>query len=81
MNAGSIEGEFGSNVKKTAEILLANNIYNFIGSDAHNDTNRCTGIDRGIELAKKKNKTNEALFRESGRRLLNNEDIEFVGKK
>ena len=81
MNAGSIEGEFGSNVKKTAEILLANNIYNFIGSDAHNDTNRCTGIDRGIELAKKKNKTNEALFRESGRRLLNNEDIEFIGEK
>ena len=81
MNAGSIEGQFGNNVKKTAEILLANNIYNFIGSDAHNDTNRCTGIDRGIELAKKKNKINEELFRESGRRLLNNEDIEFIGEK
>ena len=81
MNSGSIEGQFGNSVKKTAEILLDNNIYNFIGSDAHNDTNRCTGIDRGIELAKKKSKINEELFRESGRRLLNNEDIEFIGEK
>lgn len=81
MNAGSIEGQFGNSVKKTAEILLANNIYNFIGSDAHNDTNRCTGIDRGIELVKKKSKINEELFRESSRRLLNNEDIEFIGEK
>ena len=81
MNSGSIEGQFGNSVKKTAEILLANNIYNFIGSDAHNDTNRCTGIANGIELAKKKSKINEELFRESGRRLLNNEDIEFIGEK
>lgn len=81
VNAGSIEGQFGNSVKKTAEILLANNIYNFIGSDAHNDTNRCTGIANGVELAKKKSKINEELFRESGRRLLNNEDIEFIGEK
>ena len=80
MNAGSVEGQFGNSVKKTAEILLANNIYNFIGSDAHNDTNRCTGIANGIELAKKKSKINEELFRESGRRLLSNEDIEFIGE-
>ena len=80
MNAGSIEGQFGNSVKKTAEILLANNIYNFIGSDAHNDTNRCTGIANGIELAKKKSKINKELFRESGRRLLNNEDIDFIGE-
>ncbi|MFR5644398.1 MAG: hypothetical protein ACLTK7_14670 [Clostridium paraputrificum] len=59
---------------------MANNIYNFIGSDAHNDTNRCTGIANGIELAKKKSKINEELLRESGRRLLNNEDIEFIGE-
>lgn len=32
-------------------------------------------------LAKKKSKINEELFRESGRRLLNNEDIEFIGEK
>lgn len=81
MNAGSIEGKFGNSVKKTAEILLENNIYNFIGSDAHNDGNRCPGIATGIELAKKKNKISEELFRESGRRLLNNQDIEFIGKK
>ena len=32
------------------------------------------------ELAKKKSKINEELLRESGRRLLNNEDIEFIGE-
>lgn len=81
MNTGSIKGQFGKKVKKTAEILLSKNIYNFIGSDGHNDSNRCTGIDKGIKLAKRYSNINEELFRESGRRLLNNEDIEFIGEK
>ena len=44
MNAGSLEGKFGENAKKTAKIFLQMNIYNFIGSDAHNMKNRNTGL-------------------------------------
>ena len=33
----SICGQFGKKVEKTAETLLKNNIYSFIGSDAHDN--------------------------------------------
>ena len=81
MNSGSIEGQFGNSVKKTAEILLKNNIYNFIGSDAHNNTTRVPGISKGIELAKNISDISEELFLESGRKLLINQDVEFIGEK
>ena len=43
VNAGSINGDFGRDVKKTAIKYLNNNIYSFIGSDAHRDKGRNTG--------------------------------------
>lgn len=39
MNAGSIEGKFGENPKKIVNLFLANNICNFIDSDAQNIKN------------------------------------------
>ncbi|MBE6050955.1 MAG: capsular biosynthesis protein [Clostridium sp.] len=81
LNSGSIEGKFGEKVKKTASILLSNGIYNFIGSDAHNIRSRKPGISEGIKLAKDKNKLYRKLFEDSAAKLLNDEKIEFVGKK
>lgn len=91
MNAGSIEGKFGDKVKKTAEIFLSNQIYNFIGSDAHNVTNRTTGIKNSITLLDKKIKSikksknnnykNEEIFTNSSKELLKNEEVKFRGKK
>lgn len=81
MNSGSIEGIFGTEVKKTSEILLKNGIYNFIGSDAHNIKSRNTGIAKGIKLANNKNKNSEKTFKESSIKMLNDENIEFLGIK
>lgn len=81
LNAGSLQGMFGADVKKTAELLVSNGIYNFIGSDAHNDEKRCTGISDAINIANKKSKISAELFRESSKRMLNNEDVEFIGDK
>jgi protein-tyrosine phosphatase len=81
MNSGSITGSFGANVKKTAEILLENGIYNFIGSDAHNDSNRCTGMAQSIELFGKKNKGAKKLFEDSAEKMLKNRDVKFSGEK
>lgn len=81
LNTGSIEGKFGEKVKKTASILLDNGIYNFIGSDAHNIRSRKPGISEGIKISKDKNKVYKKLFDDSAAKLLNNEEIEFVGKK
>ena len=74
-------GKFGDKVQKTANILLENGIYNFIGSDAHNDTSRKTGISEAAILASKKNKIYEELFYESAERVLKNQDVEFFGEK
>ncbi|MBD7911784.1 tyrosine-protein phosphatase [Clostridium cibarium] len=81
MNAGSIRGDFGATVKKTAGILLEHGIYNFIGSDGHNDTTRKTEISDGIDLSIQKNKMYKDFFENSAKNLLLNKDIEFCGRK
>ncbi len=81
MNAGSICGSFGKNVKKTAEILVKHGVYNFIGSDAHDNEVRVTGINEGIEEASKINKIYRKHFVKSSEAMLNNEDVEFLGEK
>lgn len=80
LNSGSFEGKLGENARKTAEIFLANNIYNFIGSDAHNVTSRTTGIDDALNLIRKKNAFTEEIFNNSSKRLVRNDHIEFCGQ-
>jgi protein-tyrosine phosphatase len=80
MNSGSITGAFGKNVKKTANILLEHGIYNFIGSDAHNSRNRCTGIAEGIEVSQKKNKSYKKLFEDSAEKMLGNREVSLWPK-
>lgn len=79
LNAGSITGKFGENVKKTASLFLKNNIYNFIGSDAHNIKNRRTGLKDAMELLY--NDINSDIFQDSSKKVLKNEKIEFLGGK
>lgn len=81
MNTGSIVGKFGKNVKKTCKILMQNNIYNFIGSDAHNTSTRNSSMCEGAEIIKGFGKGNLENFIDNGRRVINNEDIKFDGKK
>lgn len=85
LNAGSIEGRFGESIKKTASLFLKNNLYNFIGSDAHDIDNRTTGLQKAMnalnEINKECRKINENIFEESSRKLLRDSAIEFVGKK
>jgi len=81
MNSGSVAGAFGKNVKKTANILLEHGIYNFIGSDAHNSSNRSTGITDGIDLSRNKNKIYKDLFHVSAEKMLKNREVEFLGGK
>jgi len=83
MNAGSITGRFGESIRKTAHIFLENNIYNFIGSDAHDINNRTTGLRKAIHILNDNDTEtiNENIFEESSKKLINNEVINFVGKK
>ena len=79
VNAGSIKGKFGQNVKKTADLFLANNIYNFIGSDAHNIKSRNTGLKNAVALFNED--INRDIFEDSSKKVLKNEKIEFLGEK
>ncbi|WP_297426920.1 CpsB/CapC family capsule biosynthesis tyrosine phosphatase [Clostridium sp.] len=83
MNAGSIEGKFGESVRKTAKIFLENNIYNFIGSDAHDIDNRTTGLQKAINILNRENKENinEHIFEKSSEDLLKDNVVKFIGKK
>lgn len=85
INTGSIEGKFGESIRKTAKLLLENNIYNFIGSDAHDTENRSTGLKKAINILNEGNKysekINEEIFEESSKNLLKDNVVEFVGKR
>lgn len=85
INSGSIEGKFGESTRKISKLFLENNIYNFIGSDAHNIKNRNTGLLKSLEILNKeikpKEKNNELIFEDSSKALLNNNEIKFYGEK
>ena len=76
VNAGSINGDFGRDVKKTAIKYLNNNIYSFIGSDAHRDKGRNTDIKNVIEILEYNQRKS---FIYNGKAMLKNEEIEFRG--
>lgn len=81
LNSGSLMGNFGKSVQKTAQLFLENNIYNFIGSDGHNITNRCTGISKCIEnINKRCNGYGDFLY-ESSEFMLDNKGVKFIGEK
>lgn len=78
MNAGSILGNFGKDVKKTSEILLNNNIYNFVGSDAHNIKSRNTKMKQAFNLIEANYRQ---IIEDSSIDLIENKDVEFIGEK
>lgn len=81
LDSGSLTGAFGKEVKKTAEVLVSNGIYNFIGSDAHNIKSRNTGISEAISLADNKKNGIGKVFIEDSRKMLNNEKVDFLGER
>lgn len=78
LNTGSITGQFGKDVKKTAELYLKNGIYSFIGSDGHRDKGRSTDINDFIDLL-----DNDEIktFEKNSYKMLKDEDVEFTGIK
>lgn len=79
LNAGSIRGDFGKDSKKMAELLIKNGVYSFVGSDAHNNSFRRTGIKEECKEVFKRNIALRKIFMENSIKLLNNEEIEFTG--
>lgn len=78
LNTGSITGEFGKDVKRTAEVYYKNGIYSFVGSDAHRDKIRNTDISKFVDIIDKENRK---LFNENSFKMLNDEEVKFTGYK
>ena len=76
LNAGSIAGDFGKDVKKTATKYLEHNIYSFIGSDAHRDKGRDTDMSEALNILEGHKKEE---FINNGRAILENKDVDFKG--
>lgn len=76
LNAGSIAGDFGKDVKKTATKYLEYNIYSVIGSDAHRDRGRDTDMGEALNILEEDKKEE---FVNNGRVILENKDVEFKG--
>lgn len=78
LNTGSITGQFGKDVKKTAELYLQNGIYSFIGSDGHRDKGRSTDI---TDFKKMIDEERLKGFEENSYRMLEDQEVEFTGIK
>lgn len=76
MNTGSIVGDFGKDVKKTAAKYLEHNVYSFIGSDAHRDRGRDTDMSEALNILESYERK---VFINNGKAMLQNEDVEFKG--
>lgn len=76
LNAGSIAGDFGKDVKKTATKYLEHNIYSVIGSDAHRDRGRDTDMREALNILEGHKKEE---FINNGRAILENKDVDFKG--
>ena len=80
LNSGSLTGYFGKDVKRLAETFLKNRIYSFVGSDAHRDEKRNPNMFEIIELLEEMDKQYFEYIRESSKKVLQNEEVEFIGK-
>lgn len=80
LNSGSISGEFGKDVKKTAEIFLAHDIYSVIGSDGHRVKSRNTDMTKGMEEANKLKPGIIDVYKDNGYKILRNEEVRTRGK-
>lgn len=81
INSGSIEGIFGSKVKKTAETLVSHGNCEFIASDAHSTNVRCPKLKGALEIVNNFNLDFESKFTVNTNKLLNNEKIEYTHEK
>ncbi|WP_346937787.1 CpsB/CapC family capsule biosynthesis tyrosine phosphatase [uncultured Clostridium sp.] len=81
LNTGSIAGDFGGRVKKTAELFVKNKIYSVIGSDGHRSDIRTTDMTLGIRAIEKIKPGYVRDMDNISQEILNNNRVEFQGGK
>jgi len=82
INAGSLLGDYGKEVKKTAQQFIKMNMVHILGSDGHNISSRKTKLKSAYEIVKG---TNEVVYNwilENQTNIINNvSTLEFLELK
>lgn len=81
LNTGSITGDFGRAVKKTAELFVKHKVYSIIGSDGHRIDRRTTDMREGIKAIEKINSGYTKELESFSKEILKNNIAEFQGNK
>ncbi len=81
LNTGSIAGDFGGGVKKTAKLFIKHKIYSTFGSDGHRSDVRTTDMTTGIKAIEKINHGYVREMENISREILMNNKVTFQGEK
>lgn len=79
MNLPSIEGLYGEKIRATAQTLLENKLYQFVGTDAHSNGRRSPRANKAIKMIEKMVDRDyfHKLIKENGKLLLKNKEIDI----
>ena len=72
INSGSLLGDYGKEVRKTAEEFVVRNMVHILGSDGHNITSRKTNLKAAYEIVENKNKIGYNWILENQNNIINN---------
>jgi protein-tyrosine phosphatase len=77
MNAGSLTGKYGGNVKELAAALMNSRLIHFVGSDGHNTTRRSMHMGETYRIVQETwgEKTARQIFYDNPRKMLAGEDL------
>lgn len=75
INSGSITGQYGEKVKKTARLLVKNDLIHLIGSDAHSSGGRSPKIHEALDIVEKIKPAQVGKLNEYGKRVLTGTEV------
>ena len=82
INAGSLVGDYGKEVKKTAEEFVNRNMIHVLGSDGHNITSRKTKLKDAYNIIKHTNRAMYHWILQNQTNIINNRSVmEFLELK
>jgi protein-tyrosine phosphatase len=81
VNAGSLHGIYGKEIKEFGEYLVGRNLIHLVGSDAHDDKRRTTQIKGAFETIKNKNIELYQLINENQYKIIEGKAVEVLQVK
>ncbi|ERI94383.1 putative capsular polysaccharide biosynthesis protein [Clostridiales bacterium oral taxon 876 str. F0540] len=76
VNAGSLRGIYGKDIKIFAELLVEKNLIHIVGSDAHDNARRTAKIEGAFDIIKNKNKELYEWINENQYKIIEGKEVE-----